>query len=82
MPLLSLRHVPQVEIKLSDNGSEYIVTDLTEDLGDGVLLPELTRALTQTNLNYREEPKLTFHRSAFKPALLQRFVIVVCDLET
>ena len=36
--------------------------DLVEDLGDGVLLPELTKALTLKDLVYREEPKLTFHR--------------------
>ena len=47
---------------MSENKSEYIVTDLTHDLGDGVLLPELTKALTKTNLIYREDPKLTFHR--------------------
>ena len=54
--------VGQVEFKLSDNNSEYIVMDLVEDLGDGVLLPELTKALTLKDLAYREEPKLTFHR--------------------
>ena len=55
-------HVSQVEIKLSDNNSEYIVMDLVEDLGDGVLLPELTKALTLKDIWYREDPKLTFHR--------------------
>ena len=54
--------MPQVENKLSDNKSQYIVMDLTADLGDGVLLPELTKALTKTDLAYREDPKLTFHR--------------------
>ncbi|KAL5269728.1 hypothetical protein ACHWQZ_G003256 [Mnemiopsis leidyi] len=36
--------------------------DLVEDLGDGVLLPELTKALTLKDIWYREDPKLTFHR--------------------
>lgn len=47
-----------------------MITDLISDLGDGVLLPELTRALTGNQINYRADPKLTFHR------LVIRFVSI------